>query len=106
MKKEKNAVLAIFAALKIWPPEIVGEEEIFLGPQKGFLEFLPIFLERFFFYFFLKLWPLELCKKNYPLATKGNYIVPSGSRVLTWAPMEGIPQKQPNSSPCCARSLA
>ena len=54
MKKEKNAVLAIFAALKIWPPEIVGEEEIFLGPQKGFLEFLPIFLERFFFYFFFK----------------------------------------------------
>ena len=52
MKKEKNAVLAIFAALKIWPPEIVGEEEIFLGPQKGFLEFLPIFFGKVFFYFF------------------------------------------------------
>ena len=25
--------------VKNWPPEIEGEEEIFLGPQKGFLKF-------------------------------------------------------------------
>ena len=48
--KDKKSGPRNIRCVKNWPPEIEGEEEIFLGPQKGFLKF---FLEGFNIFFYI-----------------------------------------------------